>query len=487
MKTYLAIDAGTTAVKVLLADENQRALFAGELPVTVVRREPGAAETDMELYWDALCHLTRQAAATCPDAWAALSGVCPAGQGDGLWPLDETGRTFMPAILWQDTRAESYCPEDDTSWQYHSNRLQPGSRSTLLAWLKANHQPAYARIAFPLNCVGFLNYRLTNISVTDASCCGDCFDIQRERHVPQLYESLGVEDKISLLPPIVPCNARIGTVTKTAAEQTAVPAGTPVYAGCLDATAAVLGRSALHENHVSICAGTTLLVMCAQRELPRFPLPEGVYADKLPYMVPLYRLCFAPRSGASAIAAEKALYAPQESYEQMYSRIAEIPMGCDGLTYLPFQGGERSPFHCPQAEAGYYGLRPQHTRWHRLRAAAESILFAARHCIDASGRTFAAAELTGGAARSPVFCQMAADVLGIPTEVRSGVYAGVDGCISLMCQADGLPAPPEGTGDVKRYSPAAENRNQADKAYTKYRQTIDTMLPIWKSKTAEGR
>lgn len=487
MKSYLAVDAGTTAIKVLLADAQEQPLFAAEAPVTVCRCESGAAETDMEAYWAALCRLTQQAAAKCPDVWKNLAGVCAAGQGDGLWPLDGAGRSYRPAILWQDTRAAGCCPQEDDSWRFHSNGIQSGTRSAILAWLKANRRQAYDRIALPLGCVGFLNYRLTGVSSTDASSCGDCFDILAGRHVPELYEKMNIGEMVDRLPPVYPCDAPIGAVTAEAARQTGIPSGVPVYAGCLDATAAVLGRSALREGRVSVCAGTTLLVMFAQREAPCFPLPEGVYADRLPYTEPLYRLCFAPRSGASAIAEEKAVYAPQESYEALYRRINDIPMGCSGLTYLPFRGGERSPFCCPQAEAGYYGLRPEHTPWHRLRAVAESVLFAARHCMEVSGQSFAEAELTGGAARSSVFCRMAADIFGVPVMVKSGVYAGVDGCIALMRRAEGLAPLPKDDGAAKRYTPAPENRQPAEKAYEKYRQRIDEMLPVWRNKTAEGR
>ena len=479
------MDAGTTALKLLLADENGRPLFSGELPVTVRRCEPGAAETDMEAYWGALCRLTRRAAARCPEAWRALAGVCAAGQGDGLWPLDCEGRVYMPAVLWQDTRSAGFCPQPDESWRFCANEIRPGTRSAILAWLKERRAPLYERLALPLGCVGFLNFRLTGVASTDASSCGDCFDIQAGVHLPALYEQMGIGEMADRLPPVFPCDAPVGGVTSEAARQTGIAPGVPVYAGCLDATAAVLGRSALREGRVSVCAGTTLLVMYAQREAPRFPLAEGVYADRLPYARPLYRLCFAPRCGASAIAEEKAVYAPQASYETLYRRIARLPMGCGGLTYLPFRGGERSPFRCLQAQAGYYGLRPEHTPWHRLRAAAESVLFAARHCMDVSGRQFEAAELSGGGARAPVLCQMAADIFGIPVTVRGGVYAGADGCIALMRQAQGLAPLPQTDAAAQSYQPAPENRQAAERAYQKYRQHIDRMLPVWRSRTAE--
>lgn len=488
MKSYLAIDAGTTAVKILLADEAQHTLFAGELPVTVMRSAPGSAEMDMETYWATLCRLIRQAASACPTAWQVLQGVCAAGQGDGLWPLDSAGNSFMPAILWQDTRAADYCDATaDLSWRYNSNRLQPGCRGAVLAWLREHRRETYDRIALPLGCVSFLNQRLTGATVTDASCCGDCFDILSGAYVPALYDRLGIGDMTAKLPPILPCDARIGCVTAAAARQTGIPERTPVYNGCLDATAAVMGGSRLREDRVSVCAGTTLLVMAAQREPPAFPLPDGVYADRLPYAPPLYRMCFAPSSGASAIAAEKARYAPEVSYEAMYRRLEAIPMGCGGLTYLPFLYGERSPFNCPQAQAGYYGAAPEHTVWHRLRAAAEGVLFAARHCLDTMGRTFSTAELTGGAARSSVFCQMASDILGIPVEVGEGVYAGVNGCLAIIQQAEGTLPEMSGGTCTQTYRPVPERRAAAEDAYRRYRQIVARMLPVWKNAEYERR
>ena len=104
-----------------------------------------------------------------------------------------------------------------------------------------------------------------------------------------------------------------------------------------------------------------------------------------------------------------------------------------------------------------------------------------------SGQTLAEGVRTGGAARSSVFCQMAADIFGVPVLVKSGVYAGVDGCIALMRRAEGLAPLPKDDGAAKRYTPAPENRQPAEKAYEKYRLCIDEMLPVWRNKTAEGR
>lgn len=430
MRTYLAVDAGTTAIKILLADETRQVLFTAEQTVTVSRPQPFCAELDMDAYWQTLCSLTAQAQKACPDAWKKLQGICVAGQGDGLWPLDSRGYTFIPAVLWQDTRAAALCNAPAALFvRHHSNRLQPGQRGAILCWLRRNRPEDYGRIAHPLGCVSFLNYRLTGVAAEDESCCGDCFDIVAGRHVAELYEYLGIADMFQKLPEVTGSGQTIGAVTSAAEGESAIPAGVPVYGGCLDATAAVMGEGRMRQGCVSVCAGTTLMVMLAQEHEPAFPLPEGVYADRLNYDKPLYRLCFAPSSGASAIARAREQYAPEISYEEVYAQIAACPMGSAGLICLPFLTGERSPFDCPGARGGYYGERPEHTAQEHLRAAAEGVLFAARHCMDCVETEIETIELSGGAARSPVFCQMAADILGLPVEVGQGVYAGVNGCL----------------------------------------------------------
>lgn len=481
-ETYLAIDAGTTAIKVALFDGTGRTLFADDLSIAVHHTPQGESETDMTAYWDTVCALTRRAAASGGDRWQHLACICVAGQGDGLWPLNSHGECFMPAILWQDTRAAAVCEGADLpllEQAHHCNRLLPGGRGAILSWLRKNRRNDYDTIAYPLSCVSFINYRLTGVAATDESNCGDCFDVLSGQMVLPILSALGIDDIVGRFPPVFPSHAQIGTVTEKAARQSGIPVDVPVLNGCLDATAAVLGDHRLYHGIASVCAGTSLLVMCPRREAPDFPLPEGVYADRIPYEDPLYRLCFATVSGAGAIAAVKNEYFPQLPYAELFETIASIPMGCDGLIYFPFLYGERSPFYCPNAHSGYYCEKPEHTAWHRMRAAVEGVLFAARHCLDASGQTFTGVDLTGGASRAPLFCQMAADIFGLPVRVSQGVYAGTTGCLALMLRHQGKAFCPAADKEAW-YQPDIENHSAADRAYHQYRRTLDELLPKWR-------
>lgn len=485
-KTFLALDAGTTAIKLLLADQDGSTRFASQIPAAPIHGSGGAAETDMQEYWHRVCALTARAAAADPAGWRLLAGICTAAQGDGLWPLDAQGRSFMPAILWQDTRASDLCRGEALAGlqiAHHSNPVFSGSRAAILAWLRKNRPEQYRRISHPLQCGSFLGVKLTGEYATDASNCGDCFDINSGVCVPELYEALGIFDQYDHLPALLPPEAVLGHVTPTAAEETGLPAGVPVLVGCLDATAAAIGSRSARPGRALVCFGTTLLVMCFQSTPPAFPLPEGAYADVLSLPQRCYRLSFGTSSGACAIDYVKNFYFPEMAYDEFYRRLRTIPPGCDGLTFLPFLHGERAPFLCPQARAGFFGRNGTHTVWHKMRACAEGVLFSARHCLDCSGQTVSGVELIGGASRSAALCQIAADVFGMPVYAGSRALAGTIGCLRILqgagSDASELPTQETPAGE-NWYIPDALSAERCALAYQRYRRTVEEMLPVWR-------
>lgn len=475
--TYLAIDAGTTAVKLLLTDSCKHAVFRSERPVMVIRGEDGSAEIDTTAVWQAVCSLCRDGAEAVPEPWSRIAGLCITGQGDGLWAIDKQGQDLPRAICWQDLRAAALCeaPElVELARVHHSNTLWSGARAAILAWLKGHDPDLYDRIGCPLQCVGWLNYHFTGVCATDPSNCGDAFDIFAGQHLPAFYTQLGIDDLFSALPPVLPARAVIGTVTEKAAAETAVPAGTPVLNGCVDATAVTLGSPIPPEGTAQVCIGTTLLVMQISSAPPVFPLPEGAYADILPTAEPLYRMTLAAASGACAIDHEKNRLFPDLTYEQLYELLDQEAIGCGGLIYLPYLYGERAPFRCAGAKAGYHYETAGHTALQHMRASVEGVLFAARHCADASGLPLFRVELSGGASRSPILCSMVADVFGLPVAVGSRDQAGTAGCLELL----GLPADTEQTPQIV-FEPDMNRHGAYQEAYERYLKTSLTMRERW--------
>ena len=428
----LAVDLGTAEVKVGLIGADGRALAsAREGYPLVVDAATGAAEQDPEAWWSALVAATRRAhAAAAADTeirgTATVAAVCVVGQGPTFVAVDVSGRATHPAITWMDSRpaTEAAALEAATGMNGWALGILPAAR-----WLERHADAAaVARTRWYLNAWEWGALRLCGTAATTQS---------RGQVFPKSSELAAAGLEIGRLAPIAGVGSVVGRLTPWAAEELGLTAGAPVVAGPNDAFASFLGAGLLEAGDAVDTGGSSGGL--------------AVYWD-LPVDVPGAWVGRAPLAdrwvvGGAMTATGKALDWLADSViggavtpDALLAEAADVSPGADGLLFLPYLAGERSPIWDPGARGAFVGLTLGHGRAHLARAVLEAAALALRHVaapILAAGLRIDQLVATGGTARGDTWNRIKADVLGIPVAVPAERETAVLGAAILGATAVG--------------------------------------------------
>jgi xylulokinase len=479
----LGIDIGTSALKVAAFDETGTVLAQAAASYPVLHPTPGFAEQDARTWWGAVCAALRTLWATVSPADIAAVGV--AGQGWSPVLLDKHGDVLAPTPLWLDTRAAAQCDAwraqglQDSLFALSGNPLQPGYTTPKVAWMQAHLPDAYAHAAVILQSNGYITYRLTGQCVQDAcNAYGwHCYDTRRNRWDQEACRALGISP--GLLPPLVPCDEVMGRVTDAAAKETGLLPGTPVVAGGLDAACGALGAGVAvpgqtqeqggQAGGMSICMGECVAD-------PRLILSRHVLQGQW--------LLQGGTTGGGGVMRwlSGMLGASPAALDQ---EAEGIPPGSEGLLFLPYMAGERSPLWDPAAKGVYYGLDFGKTRGHLVRAALEGVAYALRHNLETAreaGAVVGELYAMGGAANSALWTGMKADVTGHPIRVSASDTATTLGAALLAGLGIGIY--PDGEAAVRAtvrfgrvYTPDAGRAVAYAAGYARYRALSAQLYP----------
>jgi xylulokinase len=414
MSSLVGLDVGTTGVKALAVSPEGEVLARIEEAYPLSTPQPGWAEQDPEDWWRA----TKSALADL--AVADLAGLGLTGQMHGLVVLDERERVLRPAILWNDQRTAAECAEIEERLglrrlvELTGNRALPGFTAPKLLWLRRHEPEVYERIAHVLLPKDYVRLRLTGeraIDATDAS--GTLlFDVARRRWSDEVLAALEIPRQ--WLPPVLESPAVAGLTS----------GGFPVAAGAGDQAAGALGVGVDRPGPLSVVLGTSGVVFAA---LPAFAAnPEGR----------LHSFCHAVPDGWHAMGVMLAaagslrwlrdVVAPGESFELLTAEAEPWPAGAEGLVFLPYLAGERTPHADPDAHAAFAGLSLRHDRGALVRAVLEGVAFGLRDALELLKELGVEPQIgraSGGGARSDLWLRIVASVLGMPLE-RTAVEEG---------------------------------------------------------------
>jgi xylulokinase len=414
MSSLVGLDVGTTGVKALAVSPEGEVLSRIEEAYPLSTPHPGWAEQDPENWWRAAESALAQLAV------ADLAGIGLAGQMHGLVVLDERERVLRPAILWNDQRTAAECVEIEERLglrrlvELTGNRALPGFTAPKLLWLRRHEPEVYERIAHVLLPKDYVRLRLTGeraIDATDAS--GTLlFDVARRRWSEEVLATLEIPP--DWLPTVLESPAVGGHTSE----------GVPVAAGAGDQAAGALGVGVDRPGPLSVVLGTSGVVFAA---LPAFAAnPEGR----------VHSFCHAVPNGWHAmgvmLAAAGSLrwlrdaVAPGEPFEPLTAAAERWPPGAEGLLFLPYLAGERTPHADPNARAAFVGLSLRHDRGALVRAVLEGVAFGLRDALELLRELGVEPQLgraSGGGARSDLWLRIVASVLGIPLE-RTAVEEG---------------------------------------------------------------
>ena len=420
MSNYLTFDLGTTSLKTALVSAEGVVLAVHGEEYHLRTPQPGWAEMEAEAYWRAAC---AGCAAVLREADpSAVAAIGFASQGQSFVALDRQGRPLRDAIVWVDGRAEEIARRWEREWlsreEYRRISGYPwipaGMTLFFLAWL-AEHEPAAHGAEKFLFLPDYLIWRLTGETATDYNLAqmSGMYDVRARDWEPRLLAAAGVTPE--QLPTVHPPGTVVGALRAEAARELGLRAGVPVCVGCNDQLAGAIGAGNVAPGLVTETTGTALAVVATTRELLDDP---RLYAGRHAAPGLFYTMTFAP---ASAIVLKwlRDLCAPGEDYAAFLAGVAQVPPGCEGLTLLPHFCGTATPTYNASARGAFAGLTLGHTRAHLARAVLEACACLLQECLEPlqeRGLSVASVRSLGGAARSDLWLQMKADLLGRPVE-----------------------------------------------------------------------
>jgi L-xylulokinase len=430
----LGLDAGNTVIKAVLFDLGGRQVGFHALDGPSSPSTAGRVERDMEALWtDA-----RSVIAGCIDsagiAPRQIAGIGCAGHGNGLYMLDRAGAPLI-GILSLDTRAAALAAELDAEigTRVHPLALQrpwPAQTPVLLRWLQRHRPDMWERAGTAFLCKDYIGWRLTGERVSDVSDMSGCGLVRLPdgNYDDDLLEHWGLGEVRHLLPPLIAPTGVAGHVTPQAAAETGLAAGTPVIGGFFDVISSAIGSGVVRPGEASIIAGSWGINQV---------FSEAPVADQRLFMVSMFgpgRYVTIESSATSAANLEWYVRELIERGERQGDPFVQVAKGMDGIVpaaddplFHPFLYGARDG---ALNRAGFYGFAGWHREGHLLRALHEGVVFEHRRHIDrlrGAGLAVERAVLAGGGARSALWPQMFADVLGIPISVAAARETGALG------------------------------------------------------------
>jgi xylulokinase len=428
MVYFMGIDVGTQGSRAAVIDEGGSPVASGNGPHTLQSPRPGWSEQDPEEWWGAVKIAVREAGQSID--LKAVRGIGMTGQMHGSVFLDEQDRVIRPALLWNDQRTAA-----QTDWmtevagdQLLRIALNPaitGFQAPKIIWLRDEEPDNYRRVRSVLLPKDFIRFRLTGERATDVSDASGTllFDVARRSWSPVLLDAFQIPAK--WMPEAFEGPDETGRITDAVATELGLPAGTPVAAGGGDNAAAAIGTGIVLPGVVSSSIGSSGVVF-AYSERPD-PHPEG-RLHTMCHSVPgaFHYMGVILAAGLSfhwlrEILLENtfgtAVPPGEDAYDVLTGLAGGAPAGAEGLVFLPYLTGERTPHMDPSARAAFVGLTSRHTTAHLARAVMEGITFALRDSLAlmrALGLPVERIIATGGGARSSIWRQMQADVLGAP-------------------------------------------------------------------------
>lgn len=495
MTVLLGLDVGTTGAKTVLIDPagRVRSTATGEYPLLTPR--PGWTEQDPLRWWEASAASIRRALDQAEVRGADVAAVGLTGQMHGLVALDGGGGVLRPAILWNDQRTS-----EETAWitehvgaaralDLTGNPVLTGFTAPKILWMRRHEPDRYARIRHILLPKDYVRYRLTGELASDvADASGtSLFDIRRRAWSLEMLAAL--EIPAEWLPRVVESPGQTGAVTPEAAQATGLRPGTPVVAGAGDQAAQAVGTGIVEPGLVSATIGTSGVVFAhlATAEVDALGRLH-TFCHAVPGRWHVMGVMLS--AGGSLrwlrdVLRRETWSGFRDPYDGMSAEAAEVPPGVEGLVFLPYLTGERTPHADPHARGAFVGLTLRHGRGHLIRAVMEGVALGLRDSLELMrglGLPVTQVRSSGGGARSALWRQILADVFAADvvtvtaTEgaafgaaLLAGVGAGVFASVEAACEAT------IGIGD--HTAPDPSRATLYDRLYRVYRDLYPSLRP----------
>lgn len=415
----LGIDVSTTGAKALLIDERGKVIISATTSLTLSTPRPMWSEQDPDDWWKGIIQSIQQVLEQGGISGSAIAAIGLTGQMHGLVLLDGQGKVLRPAILWNDQRTEAQCDTIRSKVgkkrliQITGNDALTGFTAPKILWVKENEPEVFTKTQHILLPKDYIRFKLTSeFGIDRAGGSGTIlFDLRKRTWSDEILKALEIPKE--WLPSTYEGPEITGYVSKQAAEETSLQEGTPVVGGGGDQAAQAVGVGAVQPGIIALTLGTSGVVF-ATTESPLIE-PEGrlhAFCHALPLH---WHFMGVMLSAAGSLKWHRDALAPEMGFDELVDEAKPIPPGSEGLLFLPYLTGERTPYPDPSARGAWIGLTVRHTRAHLTRAVLEGVAFGIKDSFtliqQAGLGEISQVRISGGGAKSSLWQQIMADVL----------------------------------------------------------------------------
>jgi erythritol kinase (D-erythritol 1-phosphate-forming) len=504
----IGIDAGTSVIKSVAFTISGDQLAVTAIPNQYTTLSDRGVEQDMARTWADTATTLRLLAEKVPNLAERVAAIAVTGQGDGTWLIDAQGEPVAPSWLWLDARAAAIAEEYAAHKGYASHYERTGTgvnacqQSIQLTWIERHRPDLIEKAATSFHCKDWLYFKLTGARATDPSEGNFTFGQYKTRNYePRVLDDLGASNVKRLLPPIVEGTQEAGNLTVDAANETGLPAGTPVSLGYVDVICTGLGGGLFDPAgntgctiigstgmHMRLAVTADHVKLNPERSGYTMPFPvPGMYAQMQSNMAATLNIDWLVDLAREVLADEGLSRTRQDMLARIDEKVLARPGG--RVLFHPYisQAGERGPFLEPAARAQFTGLEIGMGYSDLMRGVFEGLCMAARDCYAALGGVPREIRLTGGATRSRALKLLLASALGADVRTVNREEAGAAGAAMMAAVQQGFYASMEACAAkwvepllgpaVKPDRKLAEN---FDATFPLYVEARKLMRPLWR-------
>ncbi len=469
MAYLIGIDIGTSGTKVLAIDEkgNVAATASAEYPLSTPK--PLWAEQRADDWWEATCACLKEVLQTVPAE--DVAGVGLSGQMHGLVMLDKADNVLRPAILWCDQRTQAQCDYITETVgkkllvEETANPVLTGFTAPKIIWVRDNEPAIYERARMHLLPKDYVRFKLTGEFATEVSDASgtSLLNVPERRWSTAVLSKLGIP--IEHLPKVYESCEISGQISKSGAAATGLKEGTPVAGGGGDQAAGAVGNGIVQSGIISVTTGTSGVVFAVADSPAVDPaLRVHTFCHAVPGKWHVMGVMLSAggslrwyRDTCTHSEKQVAALMQMDPYELITREAATVGAGSEGLLFLPYLTGERTPHPDPQARGAFVGLTVRHNKAHMGRAVMEGVAFGLRDSLEilkGMGVSIGNVRASGGGARSDLWRQIQADIFNMPLStinidegpalgvallagVGAGLYSSVEEACSTVIKVTG--------------------------------------------------
>lgn len=465
MAYLLGIDIGTSGTKTVLFDEKGNTIASATSEYPMYQPHAGWAEQDPEDWWRASAETVRGVISKNGVAASDIKGIGLSGQMHGAVLLDKDNNILRKAIIWCDQRSTAEC-EHITSLigrerlvQITANPALTGFTASKIMWVKNNEPQIFDRVKKILLPKDYIRFRLTGEYATEVSDASgmQLMDVPKRQWSLEVLEKLGIRRE--MLGDLYESQEVSGRVNRAAAELTGLAEGTPVVGGAGDQAAGAVGNGIVRPGVISSTIGTSGVVFAFSKDVSIDPKGR---VHTFCHAVPgTWHIMGVTQGAGLSLKWFRDNFCIEEKrtaelmeidpYILMDKEAEKVAACCNGLLYLPYMMGERTPHLDPHARGVFFGLSARHEKQDMLRAIMEGVVYSLKDCMEVIRELKVEVNevrASGGGGKSPLWRQMQADVFGTPiaainsaegpalgVALLAGVGTGVYGSVAEACEA----------------------------------------------------